>query len=236
MAAQAMNKTELLRALSVADDDEPGVVCLRLDSLPSGKLPAPVTDADLHIIGSAPEFKGVTKVQLMRPAASRMAALGGLPELKELFVSDGNIDLQSLSNCRGLTSLRLQSCTGFENLAAVAGVVGLEELEISFSHGLRSLEGAQQLTQLRKLSVAACQDLGDISAIAGATALQEVLLDVTRSKIATLAALGQLPNLTFVNVGLPGDRRGEAMLRELVRFRAARRDVHWHITQDGVPR
>ncbi len=133
-----------------------------------------------------------------------LSPLANMTKLTELVLS-AQMDIQDPSPLSNLTSLEVfsvngnQSKTGsaFSELTFLSGLTNLRSLDIS-THGLKSLDGLQNLTKLTELNLSGYDmNLTDFSPLSGLTNLSSLYLNASGSgaDAGTLSS----PDLSFLS-------------------------------------
>ncbi len=103
-------------------------------------------------------------------------------------------DLSALAGLQGLQSLNLSYCGGVTDLSALAGLQGLQRVDLSYCGGVTDLSVLAGLQGLQSLNLSFCKGVTDLSVLAGLPGLQSLYLSGCEG-VTDLSVLAGLPGL-----------------------------------------
>lgn len=222
-----MDKATLLGAITKVEG-EPGLVyddlgteldpageSLELFAMPSGRLPAEPTNADIHILGSDSDFAGLTSISIDGQNVTDLSPLAALPHLQglELYGLREATNYGSIKGFGSLDRLKFGSCHGMKDLHDIQDIPELKILRIYTVPDLTSLAGIGKFPKIEYLQIMFSPNLIDISALAAARSLRSIMIHDT-PRLETVAAFSALPNLRFLNYG--SARETSAMKKKIL--------------------
>lgn len=203
-----------------------GLMCRAKPQDALSKLRAQITELDLVLCAQAPQLEGFTALETLilhvgDDTTPDLAGFGPMPKLKTLKIAGRRWNAKGrLVSLQGLQAPALKdcdlSCSGLEDLSALAGSPKITRLDLSDNDHLKDLQPLQacapsltelvlkeckQVTslevlrsakKLKSLSLRECASLASVQALEDCTALETLDLEMCAA-LRSLEGLAQLP-------------------------------------------
>ncbi len=153
-----------------------------------------VTQENLLSIGS---------IEIYKKNSEGAINLSGLERLTELSYIDIDGDILSLAPLNGLTSLRYLSIEHANNeisFAQMSNVSSLTGIFLSYSNGIKSLDGLEKNVNVNSLNIYGCDNLTDVSACSSFTELEYISFYACENLV-DITPVANLQKLVSVDIG-----------------------------------
>lgn len=168
----------------------PDLVNVTLDSLPL---------SDLDCLSDCRKLRELELVTM-----SELQSLNGLQDHQYLYRLRIDYESENLRDCSALsdnTSLHYVDLhnEALNDLSWLSNAKDLEEIELWFTRGVRSLHGLEDHTKLRRVHIEGLEHLTDISALESCTGIEQIELSEVFD-LSNISPIVQLPKLKWLTI------------------------------------